>query len=804
MPTRHSHQCPHRETAGLLVREKLAGQNRQLAQQHLEECESCRTLFRQLTGDAYPRFRNYTIIERIGEGGFGVVYKVIHHAKERTEALKVLFGKTPIREAYFQNEVHLIAKLQHPHIATLYEAHLSTPPLYYTMEFVEGEQLDSYFRSQHVPLVERINIVKSVAKAVGYAHEQGVVHRDIKPQNILIDSAGQPRIVDFGIAKKLGLTDDDEDGKPRSPEGVLGTFGYIAPEQIASEPVDARADVFALGALLYHSITGEPAKLAGQPERLLHSLRERQVLRAEDLAAIISHCVAPVPENRYGSCEELIADIEHYLTGRKISVCQNTPLAYRLLRGALYALRSYPLSVRFFATVAIAGLLTILAWRAEARWSVSGNSAAATVNTPSTTLVVFSEQTIAAIANGSIGLGLPGLDATNRRSWRLIHGRLLQLLAQAAPRAVIFDYHIPECHPEYDSELLKGLEAMRAADIPVVIGAREFDINSEPKLCANIRKLVYSYGSLASTTPDTRAHTGAWVVPICFRRGFAKPVPGLAVAGFAAARHPRADVDLEVHEHQVVLRYRRHQFQAGEPEWHTQTTRIPIMHVDKIERVMGAGMLQPGDLVFQMHIETIPPEAPATPRIPLEDVLDADRAQLQKWFDRQTIVVGDFLPSDQYSTVGDRKIFGCEVHVDAIRSLLAEMYVPPFAKRPLAATIFMWCALAALLVEVIPRGWATRLRATTWVCLTAFVAGVLLVTCWIWWETVFWEVQVALALGSLMATGSVAYLLQVIRDRQIQLAPEGRWAPDDDTVDSTMLATLTDGTMDSTQSGTTS
>lgn len=224
-----------------------------------------------------------------------MVYKVIHHAKERVEALKVLFGKTPIRAAYFQNEVHLIAKLRHANIATLYEAHLGTPP-YYTMEFVEGEQLDDYVRSRHLPLVDRIQLVKTVAEAVGYAHEQGVVHRDIKPQNILIGTDGQPHIIDFGIAKKLVLREVSEDDPPSSPEGVMGTFGYIAPEQIAGEQVDERADIYALGALLYHCITGDPAKFANCSERLTQILYERQVTRAADLAAIIARCVHPVPE----------------------------------------------------------------------------------------------------------------------------------------------------------------------------------------------------------------------------------------------------------------------------------------------------------------------------------------------------------------------------------------------------------------------------------------------------------------------------------------------------------------------------
>ncbi|RMF72358.1 MAG: hypothetical protein D6744_16935, partial [Planctomycetota bacterium] len=126
--------CPHWELVAALARGELRGPAQRDVERHLERHRACREEFRRLTAGRFPQIENYTIVEQIGKGGFGVVYKAIHHDKERIEALKVLFTKTPLMTSYFENEVHLIAKLRHPHIATLYDAHLSSEPLYYTME----------------------------------------------------------------------------------------------------------------------------------------------------------------------------------------------------------------------------------------------------------------------------------------------------------------------------------------------------------------------------------------------------------------------------------------------------------------------------------------------------------------------------------------------------------------------------------------------------------------------------------------------------------------------------------------------
>lgn len=778
MANRPAQVCRYRATVEALAHGKLVNGQRATAQRHLEECEPCRKLFRDQNVECFPTFRNYTIVERVGEGGFGVVYRAVSHAKQRTEALKVLFGKTALREAYFQNEVHLVAKLRHPNIATLFDAHLTTPPLFYTMEFISGQQLGEYFRTHRPPLAQRIALLQKVVAAISYAHSQGVVHRDIKPQNILVDARGEPIIVDFGIGKKLGLPCNDHEPNG-SPEGFLGTFGFVAPEQAAGQPVDERADIYALGALLYHCVTGEPARSGNDAAHLTQIFQQREITRPAGLAAIIARCVDPTPEERYPDCAALLQDIAAYLSGGRIQAETNTNPARSVARAAAYLLQHRPLPVCGFLVLLVASLLATFAWRADARWALPGSSA------QTAALITFTPDTIEAIRTGQIGADLPGLNVENRKSLRLLQGQLLERLAGAQPRVVVIDGYYPDCQPQFDDGLLRGMAALEAAGVPIVIGALHLDVNSEPVGCPEILKRAKRFGVLSAVDPSHAPNH--WILPVCVRRQPAPPVPGLAVAAFAAARFPDADPEIEIGGRTAIVKYRKRLENPGESYWYEETDHLPLAGAKAVE---DNGVFQPEDVFYRTYVP-IEGGAAMDP-LPMEKVLTAGPDELRKWFRGRAVICGDAIPGRDEHRSGGERVFGCQIQARAVQSLLAGVRVNRLDRGALAAAILLWSIVGACLTKVIPCARRLSLsRALLFGC-AGVAASILLVVEAVRQVMDLWQLQLILALAALIGCGAPVYIAKLIRQRQVQLAPDVDWQSEPQTIASTLLATATD------------
>ncbi len=214
---------------------------------------------------------HYRILEKVGEGGMGVVWKALDTTLDREVAIKVLPAEVAsdgARLARFEREAKLLAGLNHSHIAAVYGFHRQDDVLFIAMELVEGEDLARRLARGALPLKEAVSIAVQIAAALGAAHESGVVHRDLKPANIMITPAGEVKVLDFGLAKRMEETDRSRlDVSPASAtrtmeqdltqEGTtLGTLAYMAPEQLRAEAADARADIFSFGVVLYEMIAG--------------------------------------------------------------------------------------------------------------------------------------------------------------------------------------------------------------------------------------------------------------------------------------------------------------------------------------------------------------------------------------------------------------------------------------------------------------------------------------------------------------------------------------------------------------------
>ncbi len=786
MPTRTAQPCAERGDVEALIRGVLSAGQLDAVELHLAECTSCRSYFRQQTAARYPKIRNYTITGEVGRGGFGVVYRAVHHAKQRVEAIKVLFGKTAQRVAYFENEVRLVANLNHPHIATLYDAQLRGSPPYYAMEYVKGRQLDAYFQSGEVSLEERIELFKQVALAVGYAHAEGVIHRDLKPQNILIDEEGAPHIVDFGIAKRFDMDAGVAEAERRA-EGAIGTYGYISPEQLAGRDVDARADIFTLGALLFHMITGQPARFAPHVDRLTEVLRERRVSRADDLAAIIACCVREAREERYPTCEALVADLDNYLGGKAIVARRDAPPGEQVARISGLVLRNYPLPVQTLVAVVLAALLTWSFWTTGANFMMAGTRSARTV------LVGVDEATFEAVRSGALEEVVPGLGAVDvddpqgRLDLRLLYGKLMERIGAARPNVVVWDYYFRRCHPDpaVDAALVRG---MRAVGAPVVVGSLLFDLNAEPMICARVRAAVHGCGSIMATRPG--AHDETIYPLLVIERGYNRPIPSLALAGFAAARRPDCEFEVRVKGQEIHVAYRKREVKPGEPKWldPASTDVVPVFRTERAsDRAMG---LNPGDVCrFGRHELEQMPGTIAEP-VSAMDVLTADAAQLRGWFDGAAVLVGQTLPGvDLHRWNGDEALYGCQAQAMLLTGLLEREHVKRMGRADLLLRVCAWGLLAAFVVNLIPSRMLLPVESAWWAALVMVLLSLAVVLAVSYHAHDRLVVELGIGGSALLASGAGALVVRALHERQLRLTPAPMWATDGTTASTTLLAT---------------
>jgi eukaryotic-like serine/threonine-protein kinase len=276
----------------------------------------------------------YRILRVIGDGGMGTVYEAEQRDPQRVIALKVLhrWSTSASLVRRFRRETQVLGRLQHPGIAQIFEAGVhdpgdgSRPVPFFVMELVRGQPLTAYLRSQGCPLRRRLEIFLQICAAVAYAHQRGVIHRDLKPDNILIGEDGNAKVIDFGIATSTsGAGHEPATTAHTTPGQVIGTLPYMSPEQVSGDPtrIDARTDVYALGVLLYETLA----------DRLPYDLRDRslpdaaRVIREEshgrlstvnrlfrgDLETIVTKALEKDPDRRYQSVGDLADDIRRHL-----------------------------------------------------------------------------------------------------------------------------------------------------------------------------------------------------------------------------------------------------------------------------------------------------------------------------------------------------------------------------------------------------------------------------------------------------------------------------------------------------------
>jgi serine/threonine protein kinase/tetratricopeptide (TPR) repeat protein len=314
-------------------------------------------------------FGDYELLEEIGRGGQGVVYRAFQKSLNRTVALKVIgLGQwaTQAHLKRFRREAAAAANLDHPCIVPIYEVGEREGSCYFSMKFIDGGQLDEVARRTPISIRNAAELIAKLARTVHYAHEHGILHRDIKPGNILVDANGEPHLTDFGLARLL-----ETKSTVTHTMDVLGTPSYMAPEQASghNEQLTSATDVYGLGAVFYQLLTGHPPFAGGttyetvrlvletepRPPRLLNRKIDR------DLSTISLKCLEKDPKRRYPSALALAEELERWLKHQPI-VARSTGI---FTRGRKWVRRNPTSALLTASLVALAAASGWIVWKSE-------------------------------------------------------------------------------------------------------------------------------------------------------------------------------------------------------------------------------------------------------------------------------------------------------------------------------------------------------------------------------------------------------------------------------------------------------
>lgn len=347
--------CPDLEQLDCFLSGELDPSDLDSVRDHLESCDHCRLLVEELREheNALTDIRSawksdpasnrapgpppvtpgYEVVGTIHAGGQGIVYHARQESTGRDVAMKLLLqGRyaTARQRRRFEREIDLASHLDHPNIVTVFDrGQTADGRPFFIMRYVTGVPLDRHAAGGSLTIPDALNLFTKICQAVRYAHQRGVIHRDLKPSNILIDEAGEPQLLDFGLAKPSDSATDAHRSMQTQSGEFIGTLAYASPEQVGGDPlaVDVRSDVYSLGVILYEMLTGRhpyPVDVTlaeivrniaeAPPQR--PSLHRRQINL--ELDTILGKALAKETDRRYQSVSDLIRDLENYRAGRPI------------------------------------------------------------------------------------------------------------------------------------------------------------------------------------------------------------------------------------------------------------------------------------------------------------------------------------------------------------------------------------------------------------------------------------------------------------------------------------------------------
>lgn len=648
-----------------------------------------------LAPSPFPHFPGFSIVAELRGGAQGDVFKAVQLSTGRLVALKVLrpgAGEESSDVARFEIEKRTLISLRHPNIVTLFEAGMHAGRRYFAMEYVDGSDLDKYVQTTSPTWRELLQLFLTICRAVGHAHAAGVVHRDLKPGNILIDRLGTPRIVDFGLAKNPAgenLTQTDV---------FMGTLAFAAPEQAAGATsyATSQTDVYSLGVILYRLLTGQfPYRVDSAPEIVLRNIREAvprppsrlnpQVPR--DLDTIVLRAMAKEPRRRYANASEMADDLARFLAGEPIHAARDSVLylATSRLRSAVrhrpivsfffefatavvafwlvsaVAQDAYPLRLWFertgraFPPVDVAALQDVRVLLIDDEpMAELGPELGVTETVPfgAGRPYYFATQPLAA------ALGTP--DPLQPSARRLFYAALHRRALEARPRVITWDICLVSRQPT-DEVLRQALRDGGERGIPAVLAWPDWWFRGSQPNFADVAHIgCVTYTDESELAIDLALQRDEWAA-----------LPSIGLAAYAAARFPHLEPRYLIQPPDCVQIAYFRRGEAARFSWPVE--RIPPIRVTRSQPVSKpdrTGELWAGDTVALQAVALPPQQVFDDATIPLAEFCRMSMPELRDRIQDRFLVIGT--GADDMHSYRGRSFAGAYVHALALDSLVRQ------------------------------------------------------------------------------------------------------------------------------------
>ncbi len=616
---------------------------------------------------------NYRLVRRLGDGGMGIVYEAVQDRPSRTVALKLMRQAVMTREQLhrFERESQLLGSLVHPNIAQVYEAgthkegSLSIP--FYAMELVpDAKSVTEYANDRSLSRRDRIGLMIQICSAVQYAHDHAILHRDLKPNNVLVGSAGSAKVIDLGVSRLMSeasitLTRSDQ---------LIGTIQYMAPEQVSGTQ-DAPSvlwDVYSLGVVLYELLVGQlpyrlPTDNALRAARFLEEaipVRPRSIdpTISKDLESVILKALAKDPRHRYASVGALQSDLQNVLDEKPVearsasflSCCASR--AKRLVR--TYRVLVTLLTMLLWFLACVTAPVSKLIHPLDSRWPAFALRQLNHVSDQP-----FEQVRMVAIKSDlsdvAAALGQTDFDPTNRRSARPVIGAVVAKIAAAGPKAIALDLSFAAPSP-FDARMLASFRQAEQAGVPIITAAGNWTSRGGPGVLPELA-IEHRVGMPVTAVINEQIEAPMSMLIDEFDGDEA----GFVMQVLAAAKGIPRDAKLS-----LDLQQRVRAQTADNPV----IARISLLHGGPGKDALARG--------FAVNIPEMPPDAVLlASELSFEDILEMDASALSAAFAGRVVMIGDARPDHDalVPVLPGRNVIGYQLNSAAIDQALTDQVV---------------------------------------------------------------------------------------------------------------------------------